>query len=220
MANFPLNLNNSLFAIQVKALQTRMTILDRIDEKLQNINDFIKRLQAFNLQLGELEAWNKEGRQRMNDLLEPSKPLLPEERVMYTMELQSDVEVQLNKHQTHEDEWNQIKPTDSTEQSSEAEVSTNISFFELCPIEIFLQSYVTRLEEVKLFLSQLLSEVKTEGEKFGEDIKHLADFTSGCKRFEPWILDAEARKIAGLKKPRDLGEARLSLAENMVCLTL
>ncbi|TRY72441.1 hypothetical protein TCAL_13483 [Tigriopus californicus] len=38
---------------------------------------------------------------------------------------------------------------------------------------------------------------------------------SGCKRFEPWIVDAEAKKNAGLKKPRDLEEARLALAENL-----
>ena len=60
---------------------------------------------------------------------------------------------------------------------------------------------------VSKFQNDLLNEVKAEGEKFGEDIKHLADFTSGVKKFEPWIATAEAKKAAGMKKPANLNEA-------------
>ena len=53
------------------------------------------------------------------------------------------------------------------------------------------------MADVSKFQNDLLSEVKAEGEKFGEDIKHLADFTSGVKKFEPWIAADEAKKAAG-----------------------
>ncbi len=76
-----------------------------------------------------------------------------------------------------------------------------------------IQELVKRMSEVAAFQKSLLDEVKAEGEKFGEDIKHLADFTSGCKKFEPWIEKAEAKKAAGMKKPKNLNEALDYLAD-------
>jgi hypothetical protein len=29
--------------------------------------------------------------------------------------------------------------------------------------------------------------VEAEGAKYGDDVKYLADFTSGVKKFDPWI---------------------------------
>ena len=66
------------------------------------------------------------------------------------------------------------------------------------------------------FQNALLDEVKAEGEKFGEDIKHLADFTSGCKKFEPWIATSEAKRAKGMAKPGNLQEALDQLAEVQV----
>jgi len=70
-----------------------------------------------------------------------------------------------------------------------------------------------RMEEVAKNQRALLDEVKTEGEKFGEDIKHLADFTAGVKKFEPWIEKSEAKKAAGMSKPKNLTEALELLAD-------
>ncbi len=70
-----------------------------------------------------------------------------------------------------------------------------------------MQEFVKRLADAAAFQKSLLDEVKAEGEKFGEDIKHLADFTSGCKKFEPWIAAAESKKKAGMRKPQNLNEA-------------
>eukprot|EP00095_Tigriopus_kingsejongensis_P009110 maker-scaffold150_size309978-snap-gene-1.12 protein:Tk09110 transcript:maker-scaffold150_size309978-snap-gene-1.12-mRNA-1 annotation:"muscle-specific protein 300" len=195
LSKFTGEFKKNQLADEVKAIKTRMSILDRMDERLTNLDDFIKRLKAFDVSLKELEKWNAEGRTRMNELLNPPKPLLPEERVMYTMELQSDVEVQLDKHRKHGEEWDQIKPTEGPEKTDEAE------------------AFVKRLEVVNAFLGQLLEEVKNEGEKFGEDIKYLADFTSGCKKFEPWIGAAEVKKKAGMHKPKNLDEAKASLTD-------
>ena len=64
--------------------------------------------------------------------------------------------------------------------------------------------------------NSLLNEIKAEGEKFGDDIKYLADFTGGQKKFEPWIAKAEAKKASGMTKPGNLKEALELLADTEV----
>ncbi len=58
--------------------------------------------------------------------------------------------------------------------------------------------------------------MKAEGEKFGEDIKFLADFTSGQKKFEPWIEAAESKRAKGMAKPTNLQEALAMLDDAKV----
>ena len=53
----------------------------------------------------------------------------------------------------------------------------------------------------------LLKEVKKEGAKFGDDVKFLAEFTAGIKKFDPWIQKAEAKRAVGMLKPKNLQEA-------------
>ncbi len=79
-------------------------------------------LDLYNLYLQELEQWNKDGRQRMDDLLKPGANLLPEERVMYTMELQSDIEAQIEKRTKHEELWSKVEPKEKAEESEPAQV--------------------------------------------------------------------------------------------------
>ena len=69
-----------------------------------------------------MEDWNVAGRKRMDDLLKPGTNMLPEERVMYTMELQSDIEAQIAKHEKQAEEWAQIQPTKDAEKTEDAEV--------------------------------------------------------------------------------------------------
>ena len=59
---------------------------------------------------------------------------------------------------------------------------------------------------IKTTQDKLLEEVKAEGAKFGDDVKYLADFTSGCKKFDPWIQKSEAKKTVGNLKPTNLEE--------------
>ena len=78
------------------------------------------------------------------------------------------------------------------------------------------QGFETRINTVVSTLGGLFDEVKTEGAKYGEDVKYLADFTSGCKKFEPWIEKSEAKKSVGMAKPKDLQEALDTLADAKV----
>ena len=65
--------------------------------------------------------------------------------------------------------------------------------------------------------NKLFAEVQEEGSKFGDDVKYLADFSGGQKKFEPWIQKAEAKKAAGMSKPGNLKEALDMLADAEVC---
>merc|ERR1712241_1100591 len=62
-------------------------------------------------------------------------------------------------------------------------------------------------DAVKSTQGALLEEVKKEGAKFGDDVKFLAEFTAGIKKFDPWIQKAEAKRAVGMLKPKNLQEA-------------
>ena len=69
------------------------------------------------------------------------------------------------------------------------------------------QSCVTQQQNIVEIQNNLLQKVKQEGEKFGEDVKHLADFASSQKKFACWIDLAEQKKKKGLVKPLNLDQA-------------
>ena len=85
---------------------------------------------------------------------------------------------------------------------------------------LFVQSFVGRTDAVLASQKKLLAEIHEEGAKFGDDIKYLADFTGGQKKFEPWIALAEAKKASGMTKPGNLKEALELLANTEVIKTI
>ncbi len=106
----------------MESFRAKLKILDSMDEKLKVLDAFNKSLKELETAVKEMETWLVDGRKRMDDLLKPPQPILPEERVMYTMELQSDTENQIKKHTEVFAEWEKIKPTEKHEESAEAEV--------------------------------------------------------------------------------------------------
>merc|ERR1712088_837239 len=63
--------------------------------------------------------------------------------------------------------------------------------------------------------TNLLEEVKRESVKFGDDVKYLAEFTSGMKKFDPWIEKAEKKKDKGMPKANDaLEDAKIWKTES------
>ena len=74
------------------------------------------------------------------------------------------------------------------------------------------------MDTVRSTQNALLEEVKREGAKFGDDVKYLAEFTAGMKKFDPWIQKAEAKRAVGMLKPKNLDEALDQLADAKVCI--
>lgn len=99
--------------------------MTNIDEKLVTIDEFNKSFKTYVTMTKELQEWLLDGRKRMDSLLKPEKNLLPEERVMYTMELQSDIEDQIKKFGQQQEMWQSLKPTTDAESSDESQVWKN-----------------------------------------------------------------------------------------------
>ena len=63
------------------------------------------------------------------------------------------------------------------------------------------------MDTVKSTQGALLTEVQAQSAKFGDDVKYLAEFTAGIKKFDPWIQKADAKRAVGMLKPKNLQEA-------------
>ena len=95
-----------------------------MDEKLKRLNEFNGQLKEYEGQLKEAEALLVVGRGRMDTLMKPEKPMEVQERVMATMELQSDVQLQCEEFKVRVDFWEgPLKPTESGENTAEAQVN-------------------------------------------------------------------------------------------------
>ena len=69
------------------------------------------------------------------------------------------------------------------------------------------QDFVSRQSAVESTQQKLYDEVKEQSAKFGDDVKYLAEFTAGVKKFDPWIQKADAKRAVGMLKPKNLQEA-------------
>lgn len=180
----------------VGELKQRMDINNSIDEKLKTIDAFNGKIKNYEGVIKELEAWLAGGRKRMDELLKPSKPIDPQERVLMTMDLCEDVKKEVEKHQAQQTLWdNELQPTEPGENTPEA------------------QDMVTRMAKVAETQAGLSSEGEAEAAKFGDDVKFLADFTNGIRKFEPWINKSEEKVKKGLGKPESLEEGRVHLKD-------
>jgi len=166
-----------------------------MDEKLKKLDEFNGQLKVFDGQVKELEEWLPQGRTRMDDLLNPDNPVTAEDRVVQTMELQSDTQLQIEDFAKVSETWNNVlQPSEAGENTPQA------------------QEFSTRQSTIESTQLALYDEVKQQSAKFGDDVKYLAEFTAGIKKFDPWIQKADAKRAVGMLKPKNLDEANDQLA--------
>merc|ERR1712038_1625622 len=189
-------------AEEVSDYKMRLQILEDMDEKLKKIDLFNGQIKEFNVFMKELEDWLPQGRKRMDDLLSPDNPIKAEDRVVQTMELQSDASLEVEKMEKANETWtNDLCPIESGENTDDAQVFSD------------------RMSKVQETQTNLLEEVKRESVKFGDDVKYLAEFTSGMKKFDPWIEKAEKKKEKGMPKPNNLEGANDALEDAKIWKT-
>ncbi|TRY72301.1 hypothetical protein TCAL_11269 [Tigriopus californicus] len=184
-------------AKQVKALENRMEVLGKTQNKLNMIDDFNRRLFEFDACVTDMENWLTETRGKMDDIIKPSydSSFSPEDRVTKAMELQEDILEKSEFLKKQENEKENIFP------KSDEKVSEDAKFF------------LDRLTSARKTIDALTEEVKLECTKFSQDIKYWAEFQTGVKEFEPWMKAAEAKKMNGLTKPENLEGACRVLEE-------
>lgn len=181
---------------QVADLKSQGSVNEQIDEKLKTIDVFNGKLKSYIAVITDLETWIADGRKRMDELLNPSAPLQAEERVLQTMELGEDIRNKMEIHGGQQTLWDsELSPSQAGEDSADC------------------KAVVDRSNNVINLLTGLNDEAETEAAKFGEDVKHLADVTNSCKKFEPWIKKSEEKVKAGMKKAGSLPEANALMEE-------
>ena len=94
-----------------------------MEDKLKRLDEFNGQLKTYDGQLKEAEEWLLGGRKRMDGLIKPEEPIEVQERVMRTMDLLTDVEMEQEKFKAHIEFWeNTLKPTEPGENTEEAQV--------------------------------------------------------------------------------------------------
>merc|ERR1719348_466561 len=174
---------------EVAEIKTRMEILSKTDARLEFILDFNKRLAIFDKNVSDLEDWLGEGRKRLDGIKNPTELLSPEDRVTKTMEVQEDINRKSDFCTKQETERDEIFPKQGEKVPSDA------------------KKFLERIKNVRTELNNLDTEIKAECAKFSEDVKYFAEFITGIKAFDPWMVNAEQRVFDGLVQPKTLVEA-------------
>jgi hypothetical protein len=76
---------------EVKAVQEKLEVIGRFEEKVKKIENFCNSLQDFDKTLKTIDVWMKEADSNLNKIKNESHQMTPEDRVSHTMELQEDV---------------------------------------------------------------------------------------------------------------------------------
>jgi len=178
---------------EVKAVQEKLEVVGRFEEKVKKIEDFCASLNDFDKTIRVIDGWMKDADSQLNTIKNKSDQMTPEDRVSYTMELQEDVAAKVQ----------MIKKAIATES-------------ELLPqgdkVPQDAQDYKDELKRIEDFVTDLHKRVMKECDNFSEDVKYWAEYKTGIKEFRPWLENAENRAKGGLTKPQTLDEANSMFA--------
>merc|ERR1712088_1073354 len=178
---------------EVKAIQDKLEVVGRFQEKVDKIDEFVSSLDNFDKTLKMIDSWMKEADNQLNDIKNNSDTMTPEDRVSCTMELQEDVvakvEIVLQAVKCENDllpQGDQV-PKDA-------------------------QDFKDELKRIQDYVMDLQKRVMTECEHFSEDVKYWAEYKTGIRGFKPWLEASETRTGGGLSKPQTLDEANAMFA--------
>merc|ERR1712172_24875 len=76
---------------EVKAIQDKLEVVGRFQEKVDKIDEFVLSLDNFDKSLKMVDSWMMGADKQLNDIKNNSDTMTPEDRVSCTMELQEDV---------------------------------------------------------------------------------------------------------------------------------
>jgi len=76
---------------EIKAVQEKLEVVGRYEEKVKKIEDFCAALNNFDQTIKSVDTWMRDADAQLNHIKNESDKMTPEDRVSYTMELQEDV---------------------------------------------------------------------------------------------------------------------------------
>merc|ERR1739846_185765 len=178
---------------EIKAVQAKLEVNDRFDEKVNKIEEFVNNLNEFDKTLKNIDSWMKDAEKQLHEIKNNSDKMTPEDRVSYTMDLREDIA----------DKVDVIKANIAAEKDLLPQGDT---------VPKDGQDYKDELERIRKYVEDLYARCAKECDNFSEDVKFWAQFRTGMKEFVPWLGAAESKSGEGLTKPQTLDEANAMFA--------
>ena len=102
--------------MEVNELRARTEVNDQIDAMLIQVDEFNIKLKDYVKMIVELESWTIVGRERMQELLQPTIPITDQDKVLMTMELGDDIATQMEIYQKQSLFWlTELAPDEATQ---------------------------------------------------------------------------------------------------------
>ena len=80
---------------EIKHVDEKLEVVDRFDSVVKVVEEFVTKLDAFNVSLNTLDSWMKSATGEMEAIRAAAGSMLPEDRVARTMDLQEDIAAKL-----------------------------------------------------------------------------------------------------------------------------
>jgi len=176
-------------AKEIAAVSEKLEVTARFGSAVAQIEEFCKRLTAFDASLRAVDSWMFKATSELEDIKNAAGSMLPEDRVARTMDLQEDIAAKIVI----------LKATAATE-------------LELLPqgdnVPQDAQDHKDELNRITKYVTDLDAKTRKECDAYSEDVKYWAEYRTGIKEFTPWLTESEAAVTGGLSKPSDLDEVK------------
>merc|ERR1711879_680079 len=153
------------------------------------IEELVAALTDFDNSLKTLDSWKDSATGELKDIKEASGGMLPEDRVVRTMDLQEDIAAKLEILKA-----NAARELDLLPQGDKVPADA--------------QAFKDELKRITDYVVKLQSDTKVECDKYSNDVKYWAEYRTGIKEFSTWLAGAEKSATEGLAKPSDLAEVK------------
>jgi DNA repair ATPase RecN len=179
---------------EINAVTEKLSVLNRFDERVKKIRDFVENLKNFDQTLKDIDAWMKGAETQLDDVKNKSDTMTPEDRVTQTMDLLEDIREKVDALMEYVLQEEELLPQGDS-------------------IPKDAQDYKDELMRIKKYVDDLYSRCSETCNKFSEDVTLWAQYKIGIKIFSPWLSNAEESATGGLSKPQTLDEANEMFAK-------
>lgn len=102
--------------MEVNELKARTEVNNQIVAMLIQVDEFNIKLEDYVKMIVKLESWTIVGRERMQELLQPTIPITDQNKVLTTMELGDDIATQMEIYQKQSLFWlTELAPDEATQ---------------------------------------------------------------------------------------------------------